>query len=136
MIGRKGSGARYFSAIGYLSAIKQLFLWISNILLVCLLTDKRQLQVKLIVKLSLYAKYGGQRSKVSKHELTGLGSLSAALIAFADPLSRKVSASENPRGIPTAPFIDKVEDYVTSRADVENTLKKFQEMIAYVCKGL
>ncbi|KAK4143013.1 Prefoldin subunit-domain-containing protein [Dichotomopilus funicola] len=36
----------------------------------------------------------------------------------------------NPRGIPNAPFVDKVEDYVTSRADVEPTLRRFQEMIA------
>ncbi|KFY06249.1 hypothetical protein V491_08757, partial [Pseudogymnoascus sp. VKM F-3775] len=35
-----------------------------------------------------------------------------------------------PRGIPYAPFVDKVEDYVTTRADVEATLKSFQEMIA------
>jgi hypothetical protein len=38
----------------------------------------------------------------------------------------------NPRGIPYAPFVDKVEDYVTSRADVEPTLRRFQEMIALV----
>jgi len=38
----------------------------------------------------------------------------------------------NPRGIPTAPFVDRVEDYVASRAEVESTLKKFQEMIQYV----
>ncbi|KAG7293765.1 peptide chain release factor 1 [Staphylotrichum longicolle] len=36
----------------------------------------------------------------------------------------------NPRGIPYAPFVDKVEDYVTTRADVEPTLRRFQEMIA------
>ncbi|KAL2023695.1 hypothetical protein VTK56DRAFT_1409 [Thermocarpiscus australiensis] len=36
----------------------------------------------------------------------------------------------NPRGIPYAPFVDKVEDYVSSRADVEPTLRSFQEMIA------
>ncbi|KAG6360825.1 hypothetical protein INS49_011892 [Diaporthe citri] len=36
----------------------------------------------------------------------------------------------NPRGIPYAPFVDRVEDYVTSRADTEPTLRKFQEMIA------
>jgi len=36
----------------------------------------------------------------------------------------------NPRGIPYAPFVDKVEDYVTTRADVEPTLRSFQEMIA------
>ncbi|KAI9763967.1 MAG: peptide chain release factor 1, partial [Candelina submexicana] len=36
----------------------------------------------------------------------------------------------NPRGIPRAPFVDKVEDYVSSRNEVEATLKSFQEMIA------
>lgn len=36
----------------------------------------------------------------------------------------------NPRGIPQAPFVDKVEDYVTSREDVEPTLRRFQEMIS------
>lgn len=55
----------------------------------------------------------------------------------ADPsrLPRKPAAATNPRGIPYAPFVDKVEDYVTTRADVEATLKSFQEMIAYVCRG-
>ncbi|KAK4032755.1 Prefoldin subunit-domain-containing protein [Parachaetomium inaequale] len=43
--------------------------------------------------------------------------------------ARDATAS-NPRGIPYAPFVDKVEDYVTSRADVEPTLRRFQEMIA------
>ncbi|KAG4439381.1 peptide chain release factor 1 [Cadophora sp. M221] len=43
---------------------------------------------------------------------------------------KEVVAPTNPRGIPYAPFVDKVEDYVTSRADVEKTLKKFQEMIS------
>ncbi|KAK3689598.1 Prefoldin subunit-domain-containing protein [Podospora appendiculata] len=43
--------------------------------------------------------------------------------------ARKEPAS-NPRGIPYAPFVDKVEDYVTTRADVEPTLRSFQEMIA------
>lgn len=46
-----------------------------------------------------------------------------------DVASRDATAS-NPRGIPYAPFVDKVEDYVTSRADVEPTLRRFQEMIA------
>ncbi|KAL4942454.1 hypothetical protein BDV06DRAFT_192026 [Aspergillus oleicola] len=36
----------------------------------------------------------------------------------------------NPRGIPVAPFVDNVSDYVTSRADVEPTLRSFQEMIS------
>jgi hypothetical protein len=46
-------------------------------------------------------------------------------------LYRKDLASTNPRGIPYAPFVDKVEDYVTTRVDVERTLKNFQEMISY-----
>lgn len=53
------------------------------------------------------------------------------------------SAPTNPRGIPVAPFVDKVEDYVTSREEVEGTLTRFREMISYVdsrdgsrCKGV
>ncbi|CAG8972850.1 hypothetical protein HYALB_00001269 [Hymenoscyphus albidus] len=46
-------------------------------------------------------------------------------------IKKEVTAATNPRGIPYAPFVDKVEDYVTSRADVESTLKKFQEMISW-----
>ena len=45
-------------------------------------------------------------------------------------LSRK-DAPTNPRGIPYAPFVDKVEDYVSSRAEVDGTMKSFQEMISY-----
>lgn len=53
-------------------------------------------------------------------------------VAFCIQLTprRKDVAATNPRGIPYAPFVDKVEDYVTSRDDVEATLKQFQEMIA------
>ncbi|KAI4186696.1 MAG: hypothetical protein L6R41_003312 [Letrouitia leprolyta] len=40
-------------------------------------------------------------------------------------------AVTNPRGIPYAPFVDKVEDYVSSRAEVDGTMKSFQEMISY-----
>jgi hypothetical protein len=43
---------------------------------------------------------------------------------------RSDATLSNPRGIPYAPFVDKVEDYVTTRADVEPTLRRFQEMIA------
>jgi hypothetical protein len=51
----------------------------------------------------------------------------------ANDISRRQDVvAANPRGIPTAPFVDKVEDYVTSRTEVEATLKKFQEMIQYV----
>ncbi|MCJ1253950.1 peptide chain release factor 1 [Lignoscripta atroalba] len=39
-------------------------------------------------------------------------------------------AATNPRGIPYAPFVDKVEDYVSSRAEVDGTMKSFQEMIS------
>ncbi|KAI9827641.1 MAG: hypothetical protein M1819_006930 [Sarea resinae] len=39
-------------------------------------------------------------------------------------------APTNPRGIPYAPFVDRVEDYVSSRVEVEGTLKSFQEMIS------
>ncbi|KAI0545970.1 Prefoldin subunit-domain-containing protein [Xylaria curta] len=43
----------------------------------------------------------------------------------------KGSTPTNPRGIPSAPFVDKVEDYVSSRNEVEATLRNFQEMISY-----
>jgi hypothetical protein len=36
----------------------------------------------------------------------------------------------NPRGIPVAPFVEDVESFVSSRAEIEPNLKKFQEMIA------
>ncbi|KAH9228016.1 hypothetical protein K456DRAFT_57748 [Colletotrichum gloeosporioides 23] len=42
----------------------------------------------------------------------------------------KDATPSNPRGIPKAPFVDKVEDYVTTREDVEPTLRNFQEMIS------
>lgn len=41
------------------------------------------------------------------------------------------NAATNPRGIPYAPFVDKVEDYVSSRPEVDGTMKSFQEMISY-----
>ncbi|EHK23568.1 uncharacterized protein TRIVIDRAFT_64002 [Trichoderma virens Gv29-8] len=44
--------------------------------------------------------------------------------------SGKDDTPTNPRGIPYAPFVDKVEDYVSTRDDVEPTLRKFQEMIS------
>jgi hypothetical protein len=40
-------------------------------------------------------------------------------------------AETNPRGIPKAPFVDRVEDYVTDRAEVESTINSFKEMISY-----
>ncbi|PYH40547.1 tubulin-binding prefolding complex subunit PAC10 [Aspergillus saccharolyticus JOP 1030-1] len=42
----------------------------------------------------------------------------------------KPAPPTNPRGIPAAPFIDNVTDYVSSRAEVEPTLRSFQEMIS------
>ncbi|KAA8647218.1 hypothetical protein EYZ11_008659 [Aspergillus tanneri] len=44
--------------------------------------------------------------------------------------SSTVTTQTNPRGIPVAPFVDNVNDYVSSRADVEATLRSFQEMIS------
>lgn len=41
-------------------------------------------------------------------------------------------APTNPRGIPVAPFVDRVEDYVTDRSEVEATVNSFKEMISYV----
>lgn len=41
-----------------------------------------------------------------------------------------VTAQTNPRGIPVAPFVDNVAEYVASREDVEPTLRRFQEMIS------
>ncbi|CAI7617658.1 Prefoldin subunit 3 [Penicillium cosmopolitanum] len=41
-----------------------------------------------------------------------------------------VTTQTNPRGIPVAPFIDNVSDYVSSRDEVEPTLRSFQEMIS------
>ncbi|CAO3663972.1 unnamed protein product [Umbelopsis ramanniana] len=36
----------------------------------------------------------------------------------------------NPRGIPTSPFVERVEDYVSDAEPVEVVLKKFQEAIS------
>ena len=44
---------------------------------------------------------------------------------------KRKDAPTNPRGIPLAPFVDKVEDYVSSRSEVDGTMKSFQEMISY-----
>ncbi|KAJ3094321.1 hypothetical protein HK100_006180 [Physocladia obscura] len=40
------------------------------------------------------------------------------------------AVSTNPRGIPKAPFIDNVDQFVGTPENVEATLRKFQEMIA------
>ncbi|KAJ5933361.1 hypothetical protein N7454_005690 [Penicillium verhagenii] len=41
-----------------------------------------------------------------------------------------VTTQTNARGIPVAPFVDDVADYVSSREEVEPTLRRFQEMIS------
>jgi len=45
-------------------------------------------------------------------------------------------APTNPRGIPVAPFVDRVEDYVTDRSEVESTINSFKEMISWVPRDL
>lgn len=45
-------------------------------------------------------------------------------------------APTNPRGIPVAPFVDRVEDYVTDRSEVESTINSFKEMISWVPANL
>ncbi|KKA27013.1 hypothetical protein TD95_000530 [Thielaviopsis punctulata] len=52
--------------------------------------------------------------------------ISAGLCANGFP---NAHSETNPRGIPKAPFVDRVEDYVTSHEEVETTLRNFQEMI-------
>ncbi|CAI7597010.1 unnamed protein product [Penicillium discolor] len=46
------------------------------------------------------------------------------------PPPSTATTQTNPRGIPVAPFIDNVSDYVSSREEVEPTLRSFQEMIS------
>ena len=36
----------------------------------------------------------------------------------------------NPRGIPRAPFVDKVDDFLSSPDDIPSTLRKFDEMLS------
>jgi hypothetical protein len=47
-------------------------------------------------------------------------------------LSIAESRYTNPRGIPRAPFVDKVEEFVTSPEEINATLRKFDEMLSYV----
>ena len=44
--------------------------------------------------------------------------------------SRSKDGPTNPRGIPVAPFVDRVEDYVSDRSEVEPTINSFKEMIS------
>ncbi|KAG0241672.1 hypothetical protein BGW41_005547 [Actinomortierella wolfii] len=41
-----------------------------------------------------------------------------------------VKVESNPRGIPKAPFVERVEDHVTPDEPVDVVLRKFQEMVA------
>lgn len=50
--------------------------------------------------------------------------------ALANVTTNSKDAATNERGIPYAPFVERVEDYVTTRADVEKTLQSFSEMIS------
>ncbi|ODA76040.1 hypothetical protein RJ55_08322 [Drechmeria coniospora] len=54
----------------------------------------------------------------------------ASSVKSRDARAEKDATPTNPRGIPYAPFVDKVEDYVATRNDVEPTLRSFQEMIS------
>jgi hypothetical protein len=54
-----------------------------------------------------------------------------ASIYYAERTYSSKDAPTNPRGIPVAPFVDRVEDYVTDRSEVENTINSFKEMISY-----
>ncbi len=42
------------------------------------------------------------------------------------------SSIVNPRGIPQAPFVEKVEDFIKTAEDVDPLLKQFNEMLQYV----
>jgi hypothetical protein len=55
-----------------------------------------------------------------------IGDLSSQLIS-----DYSEDAPTNPRGIPRAIFIDRVEDYITDRSEVESTINSFKEMISY-----
>jgi len=52
------------------------------------------------------------------------------VLSLTPPFHSPVTTQTNARGIPVAPFIDNVSDYVSSRAEVEPTLRSFQEMIS------
>lgn len=67
--------------------------------------------------------------------LSGHGrKLTRRFVALSCSRTEAKAVATNPRSIPQAPFVDKVEDYVTSRQDVEPTLRRFQEMISWVAR--
>ncbi|RVD84539.1 uncharacterized protein DFL_006285 [Arthrobotrys flagrans] len=45
-------------------------------------------------------------------------------------IGKMAETRANPRGIPEAPFIENVEDFVTSKQEIEPAIRKFSEMIA------
>ncbi|KAJ6260439.1 hypothetical protein Dda_4665 [Drechslerella dactyloides] len=53
----------------------------------------------------------------------------AISIPYAETCDR-AETKTNPRGIPEAPFIENVEDFVTSKQEIEPAIRKFSEMIA------
>lgn len=62
-------------------------------------------------------------------EAREVSSVWEAARSSSNPIASK-DAPTNPRGIPVAPFVDRVEDYVTDRSEVESTVNSFKEMIA------
>jgi len=49
---------------------------------------------------------------------------------MAEAAAAKDATYTNPRGIPRAPFVDKVEEFVTNPEDINATLRKFDEMLS------
>lgn len=51
------------------------------------------------------------------------------IICHANGINRFDVGKTNPRGIPQAPFVERVEDFVKSQDQVEMVLSKFQDML-------
>ena len=68
-------------------------------------------------------------SKAQRYGVSSIVRITLELAIYSDACYSQ-DAQTNPRGIPYAPFVDKVEDYVSSRAEVDGTMKSFQEMIS------
>ena len=69
----------------------------------------------------------------STHHNAGRSQVGAvrSFTSWTTQLTTPREAETNPRGIPRAPFVDRVEDYVTDRSEVESTINSFKEMISY-----
>lgn len=75
---------------------------------------------------------GDQLGRTSRHHSVNIAQYQSPgpSLPFESDMSDVPDGSYvNPRGIPQAPFVQKVEDYVKSRDQVEPMIKKFQEMI-------